>query len=308
MKSFKAGIEIVVALVMAALGFMSCSSNSAKLVSITVTPTDPVYVSGAQFTATGTFSDGLILNYTSEVIWSSSNPAVATVGMTAGTAGYVTVLSAGTTTITAIEPYNNFTSSSLLTIVTPSTITITPENPFMVKGRSYQFNAIATFVSPYTGATVTQSLLSSPSLTWNSLDASFATVFKGLVTSVATTAVTTNSVNITASDLFSGVSVTGTTTLTVTPSIMTTILVTAPVSNMVVGASQQYTATGHYADIPDQDLTLSVNWTSSSTGTVLFSNPTSSKGLATAVGVGPAFIIATDPISSVTGSAPVNVN
>ncbi len=143
MKSFKAGIVMVVALVMAALGFMSCSSNSAKLVSITVTPTDPVYASGTQFTATGTFSDGLILNYTSEVIWSSSNPTVATVGMTAGTAGYVTVLSAGITTITAVEPYNNFTSSSLLTIVTPSTITITPENPVMAEGTSYQFAAIA---------------------------------------------------------------------------------------------------------------------------------------------------------------------
>lgn len=302
MKSFKFGTVMVVALVMAALGFMSCSSNSAKLISITVTPTGPVSVVGTQFTATGIFSDGKILNYTSEVTWSSSDPTVATVGTTAGTAGYVTVLSAGTTTITAVEPYNNFTSSSLLTIVTPSAITITPEKPVMPINTSYYFDAIATFVSPYTGATVTQSLVSSPTLSWSSSNSLIAAVSGRLVT----TGATTGTVNISATDtIFSGVS--GTTTLTVTASILKSIAVTPSPANIAINANQQFTATGTFEDSSTLVLTSSVNWYSTATGTVVVSNATDSKGLATAVGPSTAYIIATDPISSATGSAVVTV-
>lgn len=210
MKSFKAGIVMVMVLVTAALSFMGCPSNSAKLVSITITPVDPVSVHGAvplyQFTATGTFSDGLILNYTSEVIWSSSDPTVATVGTTAGTAGYVTVLTAGTTTITAVEPYNNFTSSSTLTIADSMTITIDPADLSMATGTSHQFTATGIYLLP--GATITQSLMSSPSLTWSSSDPLIATVSQGLVT-----AGTTGNVDIIATDLIS--SITGTASVTV---------------------------------------------------------------------------------------------
>lgn len=213
MKSFKFGTVMVVALVMAALGFMSCSSNSAKLISITVTPTDPVSVSGTvpqyQFTATGTFSDGKILNYTSAVIWSSSNPAVATIGTTAGLAGYVTVLSAGTTTITAVEPYNNFSSSSVLTIATSMVITIEPPAPSMATGTSHQFTATGTYYL-LSVATITQSLMSSPSLTWSSSDPLIATVSQGLVTA----GTITGNVDIIATDLIS--SITGTASVTVT--------------------------------------------------------------------------------------------
>ena len=213
MKNFKTGIVIVVALVMAALGFMSCSSNSAKLISITVTPTDPISVYGTvrqyQFTATGTFSDGKILNYTSEVIWSSSNPTVATVGTTAGLTGYVTVLSAGTTTITAVEPFNNLSSSSALTIADSMTIAIDPAVLSMVTGTSHQFTATATYVLSGV-TTTTQSLMSSPSLTWSSTDIQIALVSQGLVTA----GTTTGNVDIIATDLIS--SITGTASVTVT--------------------------------------------------------------------------------------------
>ena len=318
MKSFKFVIIIAVALVLSALGFMSCSSKKAKLVSITITPVnaDNVIASDIQLTATGTFSDGLALNYTTEVTWSSSDPTVATVGVTAGLTGFVTVLATttgATTTITAYEPNANLSSSILLTIATPRTITITPGNPFMVKGISHQFDAIATFGSPLKmGATFTQSILSSPSLTWNSSDLSIATVYKGLVSTVATALTnTTTSVTIIASDPRFSVVSQGTTTLTVTPSVVTSITVTAPLLNLVSGATQSYTAIGHYPvnTIADQILTSSVYWTSSATTTVtVFSNGTGSEGQATAVGAGQAFIIATDPISKVTGSAMVIVN
>ncbi len=304
MKSSKAGV-VWAATFLAALVFMSCSSNSAKLVSISVTPVNPAVVSGIQFTATGVFSDGLALNYTSEVVWSSSSPTVATVGMTSGTTGYVTVLSAGTTTITAVEPYNNFISASVLTVVTPSAITITPVNPHMAISTSHQFDAIASYV--WSGATVTQSLRSSPTLTWYSSDPSIATVSRGVVYAAGT-----GTVNIFATDtIFSGVS--GTTLLTVSDSILKSLEVTPLFTSMTKsGPDQQFTATGTFENITTFAtttllMTSSVDWTSSSTGTVLVSNETGSKGLATAVGAGQAFIIATDPITRVTGSVSVEV-
>jgi uncharacterized protein YjdB len=210
MKSYKAGIVLAVTLVMAAAVFMSCSSNDGKLASITVTPIDPVSVNGTpatyQFTATGTFSDGMALNYTSEVIWSSSTPSVATISMTPGSAGQVTVLSAGTTTITAIEPYNNLSSSSVLTIATSMTITIDPPVLSMATGTSHQFTATGLYL--LSDATITQSLMSSPSLTWSSSNTGIALVSQGLVT-----AVSPGGVDIIATDLIS--SVTGTANVTV---------------------------------------------------------------------------------------------
>jgi len=307
MKGFKRGIVMVVALGMAALSFMGCSSNSTKLESIKVTPVDPVIASEIHFTATGTFSDGMVLNYSSEVIWSSSSPSIATVGTTVGTTGYITIVTAGTgtTIITAREPYNNFTSSSLLTVVTPTIITITPENPVMTKGTSHPFDAIATYV--WSGTTYTQSLMSSPSLTWHSSDTSIATVLRGIVS-----AVTTTNVNIIATDLRSGVS--GTMPLTVMSSPLKSIAVNPSSWDTVYSTpttSQWFTAIGTFGDLTTSEtmtLTLSVNWTSSATGTVLVSNATSSKGYATAENIGTAHIIATDPITSITGSALVTVN
>jgi hypothetical protein len=69
----------------------------------------------------------------------------------------------------------------------------------------------------------------------------------------------------------------------------------------------QLTATGSYDDLTTLDLTTSVEWFSSHTGTVFVSNVTGSKGLATALSVGTAHIKATDPISLLTGSATVSV-
>jgi uncharacterized protein YjdB len=62
------------------------------------------------FTATGTFSDGSILDITSQVAWTSSDPSVATVGAR-GVAGAV---SSGTATISATV--QGVTGSAVLTV------------------------------------------------------------------------------------------------------------------------------------------------------------------------------------------------
>ena len=69
------------------------------LVSIAVTPGDPVIAAGStqQFTAIGTFSDGSTANLSSSVTWASAHLAVATIN----TSGLATGLSTGASFITA---------------------------------------------------------------------------------------------------------------------------------------------------------------------------------------------------------------
>ncbi|MGD0417459.1 MAG: choice-of-anchor D domain-containing protein [Terriglobales bacterium] len=72
---------------------------TAVLVSIAVTPNNATVPQGrfAQFTATGTYSDGTTQNLTSTATWSSSNTAVATIN----SSGLATSVGAGSATITA---------------------------------------------------------------------------------------------------------------------------------------------------------------------------------------------------------------
>ncbi|HEY6006727.1 MAG TPA: DUF3443 family protein [Geobacteraceae bacterium] len=77
--------------------------TSATLVSIAVTPAAPNIAVGAtaQFAATGTFSDNTTQDLTTQVTWSSSAPAVATISNAPGSNGLATAVGAGTATITA---------------------------------------------------------------------------------------------------------------------------------------------------------------------------------------------------------------
>lgn len=90
--------------------------SPATLVSIDVTPANssmPVSTN-QQFTATGTYSDASSKNITSEVTWSSSNTAIATISNASSSIGVATSVSAGATTIRAIK--NSITGSTTLNV------------------------------------------------------------------------------------------------------------------------------------------------------------------------------------------------
>jgi hypothetical protein len=74
--------------------------NSAILTSLSVTPVYPLITvrANVQMKATGNYSDGTSYDLTALAVWTSSNPAVATVSTT----GLATGVAATTTTITAI--------------------------------------------------------------------------------------------------------------------------------------------------------------------------------------------------------------
>jgi hypothetical protein len=87
-------------------------ASSPTLASIAVTPSNPTLQVGTsqQFTATGTYSDSSTQNLTSQVNWTSSNPAAATISAS----GLATAVAAGTTTISAT--LSNVTGNTLLTV------------------------------------------------------------------------------------------------------------------------------------------------------------------------------------------------
>lgn len=85
------------------------------------------------------------------------------------------------------------------------------------------------------------------------------------------------------------------------------ITVTPPNPTIQTGATQAFTATGHFSDGSTQNLTASVTWASSNTAVATISNQPGSQGRATGVAAGGATISATDPASNISGSTGLTV-
>jgi type II secretory pathway component GspD/PulD (secretin) len=101
------GVNAGSALLRATLGSLSSAQVSvavtaATLKSISVTPVNLAIASGtsAQYSATGTYSDGSTQNVTASVAWTSSKTSVATIGASSGLASGIAV---GATSITASQ-------------------------------------------------------------------------------------------------------------------------------------------------------------------------------------------------------------
>jgi len=104
----------------AALLLSACHDNNngnpPALTSIVVTPnsTSIDQVVTQPFSATGTFTDGSMQDVTTQVIWASTDPAVASVSNAAGSNGLATGVGAGSTTISAT--LSGVTGMTVLTV------------------------------------------------------------------------------------------------------------------------------------------------------------------------------------------------
>jgi hypothetical protein len=89
-------------------------SLSPTLISMAVTPANPSISTGAtqQFTAIGTYSDGITQNLTTQVTWNSSTASISTVN----SSGLATAVAAGTAAITATM--GSISGSTTLTVTT----------------------------------------------------------------------------------------------------------------------------------------------------------------------------------------------
>lgn len=277
-------------------GTTAFTVTAATLVSIEVTPPAASVANGMtrQFTATGVFSDNSTQDVTTQVAWESSNATVATVSDAAGSMGLATAVGAGSTTIAATS--GGVTGSTTMT-VTPArlvSIEVTPGAASIKNASTQQFTATGVFSD-----NSAQDLTSQ--VTWASSNGAVATVSNAAGSIGMATAVGVGTATIGAT--LEGVS--GSTTLTVTPAALVSIEVTPAATSLANGLTQQFSATGIYADNSTQDLTTEVTWASSDTAVASVSNAAASTGLATTAGVGSATVSATS--GDVTGSTALTV-
>lgn len=184
-----------------------------------------------------------------------------------------------------------------------TSIQVQPANPSVAAGNTQQFTATGTFSN---GSTRDVSSL----VTWSSSATPVATIAQsGLATTYSQ-----GSSTISAS--FSGLSgpVAGSTTLTATAPVLTSVVVTdasvvvpGPHSIGTVktaqGTTHQFFAYGIYSDGGERNITSSVTWSSAPLTIATINNA----GRATGVSPGSAVITATDPTTSLSGTATLNV-
>jgi len=262
----------------------------------------PSIVAGTtlQLIASAELSNDMIQNATQFVVWSSSNPAVATVSNEPGSQGLVTGVSAGVVMIIATDPVTGKSGAIQVTVTAPilMSITLTPAAMSIPNGTTGQIVATGN----YSNGT-TQDLTGSA--VWSSSAPTIATVATGLVTGIGV-----GTAQIIATDSASGQ--TASATVSILPAELVTITVAPTAPSIANGLTQQFTATGLYTDNTSKDLTGQVTWTSSNTAVASVSNLVGSAGLAKGLGVGVATITATLPASAVnpaliSGSATLNV-
>jgi len=156
----------------------ACSKTTTPtLTSIAVTPDPPATLTvdyTQQFDAMGTYSDGSTTDISSQAVWASSDPNVATMENSMATG-----LAAGTTNITVT--LDGITSPIIaLTVTTLSSIAVTPNPPnSLAVGSTEQFTVIGNNWDGSTTNITTEA-------TWASNDNTVAIIdSNGLVTGVA---------------------------------------------------------------------------------------------------------------------------
>src|SRR5262249_53041478 len=237
----------------------------------------------------GTFSDGTTQDISNDVLWASSNTAVATIGAQTGVA---LGQGAGTTQVTATLSGVTSTAAPLTgSNATLQSISLFPASASIARNGTLQFAALGTF-SDGSQQDVTSSA------TWASTNNNTATVGigSGLVRGI-------NSGSAQVSATVNGVT-SGAANVTVTAATLKSIAVTPVSLQVATGTSLQYSAAGTYSDGTIQDVTRSVAWSSSRTAVATIS---ASSGLATGIASGTSSITASQggagsPAAIATGS------
>jgi 6-phosphogluconolactonase (cycloisomerase 2 family) len=269
-----AGLALVCILALAACS----SSTTPSLRFITISPVNSTISvkQTQQFTALAYYSDGTIKDGTGLVLWSSSNPAAATItanGLATGVAiGSTSILATAAGTAGATTP---------LTVNQLTSIAVTPMNPTVPLGATQQFDAMATF-SDGTTSDITATA------TWSSLSAN-ATVAAGGLATVPTTATVGGTAIIEAMQFGTN----GQTTLTVGNAVAASLAVTPATPTIAVGQTQAFTAMEVYTDGTMHTPAGSLTWASGTAATATLA-PAPNTNIAFALATGTSTITATE--------------
>ncbi|MGH9530316.1 MAG: beta strand repeat-containing protein [Terriglobales bacterium] len=287
-KAFSPGPCVITATQAGISGKLSLTVAAPVLTSIIVNSVAPSVAAGLsdQFMATGNYTDGSTQNLTGSVAWSVSNPAVASIS----NSGLASSKVAGSAVITATQ--GTITGTSSLTVGPPSLVSLAVRSasPSVGVGFTDQFMATGSYTD---GST--QDL--SNSVTWSVSNSALVTIANnGLVA-----AKSNGSVTVTAS---SG-PITGSAALTVTISLVS-IGITPPSLTIAANTDQQFRAIGTFTDSSTQDITGTVNWSSSDTTKATISNSVPTSGLAQALHAGSSVITAS--LGTISASAPLTIS
>jgi hypothetical protein len=264
--------------------------------SIAVTPANPsvLSLSTTTFKATGTYSDGTTGDLTASATWSSSLPAIATVGAGGG----ATTISQGSTLIRASQDGASGATSLKVTGGNLTGIAIAPADIRLVTGTSVRMTATGTFSN---GATrdITGAV------GWSVADSTIANVLPAggnlawLNALTVTPLLNPTTVSATYNTLVT------TTRLTVDAPTLQSITISPASLDLTTGTSGRFTVTGNFSGGRNQDVTYNTTWTSDSSGIAAVGTTGTNKGRVNGVSSGSTSINAV--YGGLTVAAPVTV-
>jgi uncharacterized protein YjdB len=272
------GLKPGTATITATLGSLSVNVvltvTSATLVSISVLPSGPSIAPGTKlaFTATGVFSDSSTQVISSDVTWSSDNPAVATVGGSGG----ATAIQQGTANISAA--LDSVTGSGLLNV---SSAALTSISVSSLSAALAPASILACQATGQFSDGTTQNVTNVA--TWSSSDNTIATV--------SPTGIATGQSGGTATITAQVGSVSNSESVTVESSPLISLSISPLGAPVPAPVTTPFAAIGTFADGTIQNLTASVTWTSSAPRVATIGD-SSAKGLAKAVSPGTSTITA----------------
>jgi trimeric autotransporter adhesin len=257
---------------------------------LTVTPATAALVVGQAAQLRAIFQrDGVAVASVGDTLaWTSSAPDLASVEG-ADTSATVLALAAGSATLTASGGGLSATVDVTISAPTLSQIAILPASPSVAAGTTIGVTVLATYDNLATADVATDAA-------WTSQDPSIASV-----TGRTLTAFRQGQTTITA--MYQGRA--STMRVTVTDPVLRSIDVAPANPAILVGRTQQFSATGFFSDGTTTDITTLVVWSSSTPDVAPVSNAAGSQGLATARAEGQTTIEATS--SRIAGTTTLTV-
>ena len=278
-------------------GSATFTVSASPLTSIAVTPNPLSLVLGlnASLVATGTYQNGTTQILTTQVAWAVTDPSIASVSNAATTAGRVSGIAVGSTTVTAT--LSGIASKAIVNIMVAKlvSIAVAPATATVTAGAKQPFTATGTYDNGATPDITTQ-------VTWSSSDITVAQVSNAAGSNGLATSLVAGTSTITAT--MTGVS--GTATLTVGAPTLSSIMIAPTSASIEVGGTQAFTVTAVYQN----GTTAAVAGTWSTSAPTIASIASTGGGggrraVVTGVAAGAATITVTN--QGLTDTAPVDV-
>ncbi len=244
--------------VQAALSGVTASAtvtvSASPLASIAVSPNPLALVLGlnGSLVATGTYQNGTTQDITTQVAWAVTDPSVASVSNAAATAGRVSTIAVGSTTVTATLAGISGKGTITISQAKLTAITVTPASADVTAGTKQPFTATGTYDNGATPDVTTQ-------VTWSSSDITVAQISNAAGSNGIATSLVAGTSTISAS--LTGIS--GTATLTVGAPLLSSIMIAPTDATIEVGNTQAFTVTAVYQN--GTTAQVAGTWTSSDT-------------------------------------------